>query len=289
MSVDKWLEKALISLEQGDWYDSLESFQGALFRAIKQKNFEEAQELFRRAISEFEKHSLFKEIEKIAGYFLQLAKKIGREPQAIATVFEAGRTLMEHGTYLPAIETLKLVSQKSEGGVEDIQEAIATSFEKLAEATDSKQERVLFKEQGALYHILANNIKKGRHIFGKLAEGGDIKHSCYAVMAALIEGDTTEGKGILEGLGKVKGFIGKRRLGKDPYYSFAERAEDTYIKQDTATYMTLFDEYRQLLARDKILERLARILTKQFPRMEPPGFPGFPGMPFGGGFDFPPE
>ncbi|MFQ6124717.1 MAG: hypothetical protein ACE5R6_08950 [Candidatus Heimdallarchaeota archaeon] len=283
MSVDKWLEKALISLERGDWYDSLESFQGALFRAIKQKNFEEAQELFRRAISEFEKHSLFKEIEKIASYFLQLATKIGREPQAIATVFEAGRTLMEHGTYLPAIGTLRLVAQRSEGGVEDIQEAIAISFEKLAETTDSKQEEVMFKEQGALNYILAKNVKKGRQIFGKLAERGEIKHSCYAIMAALIDGDTTEGKGILEGLGKVKGFIGKRRLGKDPYYAFAERAKDTYIKQDTATFLTMFDEYRQLFAQDKILERLARILSKQFPRMEPTGFPGFPGMPFGGG------
>jgi len=289
MSVDKWLEKSLKALEQENWYDSLESFQGAFFRAIKQKRFEEGQELFRRAITEFEKHPIDEVLfRKLAEYFLQLTVKIGREPQAIATVYEAGRMLIDNEAYLPAIEILTLVVQQSEGDVRDVQEAIAVAYEKLAQITEIAEEEIEYLEQAGLNYLLTN-VDKGRQIFNRLATGGDTKHGCYTVIAALVADDITESDAILEGMSKAKGFMGKRKLGKDPYFSIAEQIKHLYVNQDTMAFFALLDEYRQLLAQDKILDRLTKILMKKFPKVEPQGFPGFPGMPFGGGFDFPPS
>jgi hypothetical protein len=277
MSTDKWLAKSLKALEQENWYDALESFQGTFFRAIKQKRFEEGQDLFRRAITEFEKHPIDEVFfRKLAEYFLQLTIKI------------AGRMLIESEAYLPAIEILTLVVQRSDGDVRDFQEAIAVAYEKLSQITEIEEEEIEYLEYAGLNYLFTN-VDKGRQIYNRLATGGDTKHGCYTVMAALVADDITECDAILKGMGKAKGFMGKRKLGTDPYYSFAEQVKDLYISQDTMAYLTLIDEYRQLLTQDKILDRLSKILRKKFPKIEPQGFPGFPGMPFGGGFDFPPS
>ncbi len=289
MSVDKWLGKALTSLEREDWYDSLESFQGALFRAMRQNNFEEAQELFRRAITKFEEYSLEPVFfRKLGEYFLQLSVKIGRKPQTIAIVYETGRSLIENEKYAPAITILKLFIQRSEDDVKDVQETIAHAYEKLAEISAIENDKILLSEQAGLYYVYSK-VEKGQKVFNRLAAGGDVKHGSYAVITALIADDIAEGDAILKGMATDKGFLAKRRLGKDAYYSFTEQAKDTYQIKDTATYQTLLNEYRHLLAQDPILDRLSKILLKKFPKIEPQGFPGFPGMPFGGGMDFPPD
>ena len=76
MKHDPWVEKAIIEIDAGNWFDGFQMFQGALQRAIRQNNSSHAREIISKSIPLFSSGKQTRLVSDIVvNFFIALSRK----------------------------------------------------------------------------------------------------------------------------------------------------------------------------------------------------------------------